>query len=1173
MGSDRKDGAKAFSGRRPRRSRQIHAGGAAHIRLHRFARMTDAPDQLKALSIRQPWAELILRGEKTVEYRSQPTKFRGRVYIYAALGTSSDLDPDATEQLGVHLEDLPRGVIVGTVEIADCSGCDGEYEWSLARPHRLDQPLVPQEQPQPVWFHPFGRPDDASEPPTDHPAKTAADDGFDAHPTHVRFSPVIADAATQPFTPYHAKYLAYELTKKVGADQADKLAQSLSNATVDLNPHQIDAALFAFRSPLSRGAILADEVGLGKTIEAGIIISQLWAEKKRRIVVIVPASLRKQWSRELAEKFFISSVILESKSYRELSRTSQSPFQQSNQVVICSYHFARAKTADVMAVPWDLVVIDEAHRLRNVYKKDNKIARALRDAVRGRPKVLLTATPLQNSLMELFGLVTFVDEHVFGSEEAFRELYAKSSDNMPAGVLANLRARLAPICQRTLRKQVTEYVRYTKRIPITEDFTPSSDEQRLYELVSAYLQKDNLHALPNSQRQLIELVLRKILASSSFAIAATLDTMIGRLQKLERAANQAAGEHVQDVIGDDFEQAEAIEDEWADTETSATDKAAPTETPPAPTADLIQSLRAEAAELTGYKMLAQSIQQNAKGESLLKALRLGFAKAVELGATPRALIFTESRRTQTYLRGLLDANGYGGKIVLFNGTNTDPDSKQTYQQWLKRHEGEECVSGSPTADMRSALVEEFEERAQIMIATESAAEGVNLQFCSLVVNYDLPWNPQRIEQRIGRCHRYGQKHDVVVINFVNRANEADQRVFEILNEKFKLFDGVFGASDEVLGALESGIDIEKRISEIYKRCRTADDIQQAFDQLQRDLDEQISSTLHEARTKLLENFDEDVHHKLRLCQTETKQRLDRYEDWLWALTATELHGHAAFDVSNHRFTLARIPAGLPAAGIPLGRYRLQPPQDRDRDGMHDGDIHYRPGHPLAEHLIAQAKERSLPTRELRLHYDRRGARVTLVERLRGQSGWLSAEQLTVTSLDTEQTILLAGVTDDGQVLDREICEKLLTIPAEAGDSPADDGDARARLETAIAQQMNHAVSETQRRNETFFDAESDKLDRWADDLKESLERELKTIEIEIRDAKKAKRLAGDLQSKVTAQKRVNELEQQRNHKKRTLFNAQDDVEQRKDSLIADVEARLRQQSSSEALFTIRWHVV
>jgi adenine-specific DNA-methyltransferase len=1132
--------------------------------------MQSKPEQLRAFSVRQPWAELILRGEKSIEYRSQATKIRGRVYVYASLGKPESDDPEIAQQLGCDLAALPRGLVVGTVEIAGCDGGDGEYDWHLANPMRLAAPLPPSEQPQPGWFYPFGRPEDAYQGPLD--ADAVADDGDSSEqPTATRFAPVIAAAAQPPFTPYHSKYLAYELTKRVGADQADKLAQSLCNATVDLNPHQVDAALFAFRSPLSRGAILADEVGLGKTIEAGIVISQLWAEKKRRILVIAPASLRKQWSRELAEKFFIPALILESKNFRELSRTKAAPFQRSNQVVICSYQFARAKAAEVTAVPWDLVVIDEAHRLRNVYKKDNKIARTLRDALHGRPKILLTATPLQNSLMELYGLVTFVDEHVFGSEEAFRELYAKKADSLPAGVLANLRARLAPICQRTLRKQVTEYVRYTRRIPITEDFTPSRDEQRLYDQVSAFLQKENLHSLPNSQRQLIELVLRKILASSSFAIAATLGTMIDRLKKLERAAYETESEHVTDVLGDDFEPAEELEEEWDDAAGNIAGDT--TQQPAAPTpAQLLKSLRAEAAELTAYKTLAESIQQNAKGESLLKALRLGFAKAVELGAKPRALIFTESRRTQTYLRGLLEAHGYAGKIVLFNGTNTDPDSKRIYQEWLKRHAGQECVSGSPTADMRSALVDEFADQASIMIATESAAEGVNLQFCSLVVNYDLPWNPQRIEQRIGRCHRYGQEHDVVVINFVNRKNDADQRVFQLLNEKFKLFDGVFGASDEVLGALESGIDIEKRISEIYKRCRSASEIQQAFDQLQRDLDAQISATLQEARTKLLENFDEDVHHKLRLRKSETQQRLDRYGDWLWALTATELAGQVEFDYANHRFSLAQIPAGLSADTVALGRYRLQPPQERKKNAEPDGDFHYRSGHPLAQALITCAKARALPPCELQLDYSRRVARSMLVERLRGRSGWLRIEQLTVSSLDVEESLLIAGATDDGEILDRESCEKLLTIPAEVGAEVLLDGGAEARLNSAIETQTKRVLTDSQSRNETFFDAESDKLDRWADDLKDNLERELKNLEVEIRDAKKAKRVASDLQSKIAAQKRVNELEQARNHKKRTLFDAQDQIEQRKDSLISDVEARLQQQTSRQVVFAIRWRL-
>jgi SNF2 family DNA or RNA helicase len=143
--------------------------------------------------------------------------------------------------------------------------------------------------------------------------------------------------------------------------------------------------------------------------------------------------------------------------------------------------------------------------------------------------------------------------------------------------------------------------------------------------------------------------------------------------------------------------------------------------------------------------------------------------------------------------------------------------------------------------MKAAIVDEFRDHATLLLATESAAEGVNLQFCSIVINYDLPWNPQRIEQRIGRCHRYGQKCDVLVVNFLNRKNEADRRVFELLDQKFNLFKGVFGASDDVLGAVESGVDLEKRIAAIYQDCRTSDEIRTAFDALQRELDETIQA--------------------------------------------------------------------------------------------------------------------------------------------------------------------------------------------------------------------------------------------------------------------------------------------------------------------------------------------
>src|SRR6266567_281604 len=157
-------------------------------------------------------------------------------------------------------------------------------------------------------------------------------------------------------TEYHAKYLAHELTRRCASDSVEKLAAVLADAQVDLNPHQVDAALFAFRSPFSKGAILADEVGLGKTIEAGLLLAQRWAERKRKLLVILPANLRKQWNQELADKFYLPSVIIEARSFNEAIRDGNlNPFSQSA-IVLCSYQFARSKEPYLRQVAWDLIV-------------------------------------------------------------------------------------------------------------------------------------------------------------------------------------------------------------------------------------------------------------------------------------------------------------------------------------------------------------------------------------------------------------------------------------------------------------------------------------------------------------------------------------------------------------------------------------------------------------------------------------------------------------------------------------------------------------------------------------------------------------------------------------------------------------------------------------------------
>lgn len=712
-------------------------------------------------------------------------------------------------------------------------------------------------------------------------------------------------------TPYHARYFAEELTGRSSSESVDSLTSALADAQVTLNPHQIEASLFAFRSPLSRGAILADEVGLGKTIEAGILLSQRWAERRRRLLVICPANLRKQWGQELEDKFFLPSAILEAKTFNEeLKRGNLNPLEQPR-IILCSYQFARTKETYIRQTAWDLVVVDEAHRLRNVYKPTNKIANAIKGAIAERQKVLLTATPLQNSLLELYGLVSIVDEFTFGDLKSFRSQFSRM--NSPDDYLS-LKQRIRPICQRTLRKQVLQYVPFTNRHALVQEFFPSDDEQRLYNLVSDYLQTPVLYALPASQRQLMTLILRKLLASSTYAISDTLLGLANKLEAVEKAQDALAlpSAEIDGSLADNFESLPEVEDEWlADEEESTEDSRDPGKPAQTFSPEQREELRQEQQRLRDFHALAKSIQRNSKGEQLLTALRKGFEAANKARASEqngvlqqKALLFTESRRTQEYLYRLLEASDFAGKVVLFNGTNTDSRSAEIYRNWLDRNKGTDRITGSPTADKRAAIVEYFRDEASIMIATEAAAEGINLQFCNLVVNYDMPWNPQRIEQRIGRCHRYGQKYDVVVVNFLNKSNAADVRVYQLLRDKFRLFDGVFGASDEVLGVIESGVDFEKRIVGIYQCCRTPEQISFEFDKLQQDLESEITDAKSIAQEQLLNNFDPEVVEKVRI---DANDSLNRFEDRLWRATTFFLGPYANFDATGHSFALHTNP--------------------------------------------------------------------------------------------------------------------------------------------------------------------------------------------------------------------------------------------------------------------------
>lgn len=584
---------------------------------------------------------------------------------------------------------------------------------------------------------------------------------------------------------------------------------------IDPNPHQINAFCAAIDAMKTGGIVLADEVGLGKTIEAGLVLRYMLESGARTVLIALPASLRKQWELELEEKFDLKPVILDRLTVEHDAEDWHKKLtdRQSVRIVIASYDYSGKLMKRFPDVKWDFLIIDEAHNLRNLH--GTKRAKRLFKLSGGIPKILLTATPLQNSLMDLYGLVSFIDSRIFGSEKVFRQRYIKNED------YGDLKRELTPVLYRTLRKDVAAYMHFVKRICKTVDFELSRDEIELYERVNLFLKRDVLYSIPTSNRALIILVIRKLMASSSFALIETFEVLKKRLEKLYEGTKSADAQEGFDLFWS------FVEDEI--------DESGFEETEDEDTAAKKAFIQEELDEVNVIIDVAKRIKMNSKVTALKQALEIGFSFQRDHGIAQKAVVFTESKRTQKYIAEELRKSGYSGEdILLFNGGFDDAMSKEIYQAWQAKNYGNENYGRS--VEYKHAIVDYFKENAKILICTDAGSEGLNLQFCNTVINYDLPWNPMKIEQRIGRCHRYGQQNDVVAINLLNTQNEADKRVYEILSKKFKLFEGVFGASDIAIGALESGTSFEKTVLDIYQRCDTAAEFKKEFNKLNRKLD-------------------------------------------------------------------------------------------------------------------------------------------------------------------------------------------------------------------------------------------------------------------------------------------------------------------------------------------------
>lgn len=948
---------------------------------------------------------------------------------------------------------------------------------------------------------------------------------------------------TVNYTPHQKRYFAEQLTLSRPMREIEALASSMSGIRIDLNPHQVEAALFVLRSPISNGCLLADEVGLGKTIEAGLVLAQLWAERKQRILLILPASLRIQWKAELEEKFQIPCVIIEYPKKRKNITTPVNQFLQATQdkkVAICSYEFAAKAKDSIGTIPWDLVILDEAHRLRNIYKKTgNARARSIKEAVGNRKKLLLTATPLQNNLKEMYGLTTIIDDHIFGDDAVF-----------VSAAIPTLKLRLKNFCNRTLRKDVAQsgYIKFTERRVITRPYTPSDTEQKLYDRVSKYLQSGRIHALPDNGRQLMTMVVRKLLASSSVAISKTLQSLIDKLEALREDYE----DNLETNLTEDFDAFEEYSEEY--TSDNETDENVLTKDRQKDKREIEQ----EQTLLRSIKTLADSISNDTKGNELLTALKIGFEQVEENKGQRKAVIFTGSIRTQQYLLSLLNEGGYEGQIVLLNGSNNDKISDYIYTNWKERHKDDGTISGSKTADMKAAIVEEFRDRATILIGTEAAAEGINLQFCSMVVNYDLPWNPQRVEQRIGRCHRYGQKYDVVVVNFVNQNNAADKRVYELLERKFQLFNGVFGSSDEILGALESGIDFEQTVYTIVQNCRTDEEINREFDALQKQYADIIEEQKTKTIQKVMEFFDDDVTAKLKNCERRTRASLAKFDRWklnlFLAHGATRATGEGwAFDYKGKRY----IPSWEVA-----------------KTG---GGIFLESNSYIYTDIRDESKKLSTPIVKIRFNHSSLPAEEQVSFFNDGNSnltGAVSIDKLTYTydkEGEKEEHILICVVTDGGVEIDEDMFERMMEIPANTIGTAMPD----SRFDERKSVLQDRKCVEINEANKKSLVLRLGELEAWRNDREDALSREINDLknQIKLKQGQMTTNISSlTFQQIVNLQEEVDKLNEEIIQKQRQILKSKDEIGKKTADLRAETIKQLHGTAQMENIMVFSFEI-
>jgi hypothetical protein len=840
-----------------------------------------------------------------------------------------------------------------------------------------------------------------------------------------------------------------------------------------------------------------------------LVLAQLRAEGKRRLLIIVPKPLIGQWQNELFTLFGIDVRI---GSPRPDVFDGPGVFLVGRELAGTEVVSRNLSSGE----PFDLVVIDEAHELfagiyrrfdrHGEYKEESRdalIAQRVREAIGAAPVLLLTATPIQNSLAEIWGLVQYVEPTgtLLGNLDTFRKVFCPGDDAIIAdGQDDELRRRMSSICQRTLRRQAQEFLErpFVQRRCRLFEYTMQADERALYDDVTRWLLEPDLVSFAGGSRHLMLLGFHRRMASSTAALAASLERVCSRLDRIIRG--ETAGDLTIREFLDDLEE---------DTDELNAEPPEPPE-PPGPMVDPVRA-RAELERVRTFAGRARRLGPGAKAAALLRALK-------QLGDR-KVLVFTESIATQDFLFELLMSNGFEpADVTIFRGTNDSPRAQDALSRWQIENPPRERVSRDIA--VRLALVHEFKTQSRVMISTEAGAKGLNLQFCDVIVNYDLPWNPQRIEQRIGRCHRYGQERDVTVVNFISSDNEADRLTFEILARKLDLFGRILDASDHVLhepatdapeviaGSL--GVAVERELQRIHEQARSRDQMIRELEVLSDEVDDRrraVEDGWRRAASLIQSRLDEDVQRVFRRIQDDLPRSL------------------AGVDRAVDRV----VTAYLEACGIPHqrreqdGRILLEFRGTKFVIGSAKGLEGIEPlhlGHSIVAEAINDARRASTGAKAIRINVARATPRL---RELRGRRGRLVIAKVAYAGFEpVDRLIVLSAV--DGRPLDSVLARELVNLPMEFVSANIDPNFPDEMMEDALEEAVFLDQEEVEAGELVRFRAALDRLERSVEDRMLILRRRQAEIDRRQKSAVAERDRALSVDARETAERALKKLD-------------------------------------------------